>query len=146
MISTLLGTWQLLSWTIGNDEGQVVSEPFGSSPEGLLVYTDAGWMTAAICRRAREQFPEQKSLRSLDALLLAKAYTSYFHYAGPFSIEGEFVTHTVALSLNPNFVGTQQVRRFVLDGDQLTLSGEESVGTHIRYHKLQWQRLPSLSA
>ena len=145
MKSTLLGTWRLLSWTITNDEGQVVSEPFGSSPEGLLVYTEAGWMTAAICRNARELFPQQKSLRSLDAELLAKAYTSYFHYAGPFSIDGESVTHTVALSHNPNFVGTEQVRRFVLDGDRLTLSGEEPVGPQTRYHKLQWQRLPLLA-
>ena len=145
MKSTLLGTWRLLSWTITNDEGQVVSEPFGSSPEGLLVYTEAGWMTAAICRNTRELFPEQKSLRSLDAELLAKAYTSYFHYAGPFSIDGESVIHTVALSHNPNFVGTEQVRRYVLDGDRLILSGEEPVGQQTRYHKLQWQRLALLA-
>ncbi len=41
MQTTLPGTWKLLSWTVSNGGGDVISEPFGSSPRGLLVYTEA---------------------------------------------------------------------------------------------------------
>ncbi len=141
MQTTLLGTWKLLSWTIFDSNGKTISEPFGTSAEGLLVYTEAGWMSAAICRNNRSLFPARQSLRSLDPNLLAQAYTSYFHYAGPFSVGDKSVTHTVAMSHNPNFVGTQQVRQFVFSDDGLTLSGEETVGEQTRKHQLRWQRV-----
>jgi hypothetical protein len=141
MQTTLLGTWKLLSWTVSDSNGETISEPFGSFPQGLLVYTEAGWMSAAICRRNRSLFPAGQSLRTVEPGLLAQAYTSYFHYAGPFSVAEESVTHTVAMSHNPNFVGTQQVRQFVFSDDGLTLSGEEAFGEQTRKHQLRWQRV-----
>lgn len=141
MQTTLLGTWKLLSWTVTDSSRETISEPFGASPEGLLVYTEAGWMSAAICRRKRSLFSVGQSLRSVEPGLLAQAYTSYFHYAGPFSVGEKSVTHTVAMSHNPNFVGTQQVRQFVFSENGLTLSGEETFGEQARKHQLQWQRV-----
>lgn len=141
MQTSLLGTWKLLSWTVSDSTGDTISEPFGASPEGLLVYTEAGWMSAAICRSNRELFPARQSLRSVEPGLLAQAYTSYFHYAGPFSVGERSVTHSVAMSHNPNFVGTQQVRQFVFSDNGLTLSGEETFGKQTRKHQLQWQRV-----
>ncbi len=143
MQTTLLGTWKLVSWTVSGSSGDTISDPFGSSPQGLLVYTEAGWMSAAICRSNRSLFPAGQSLRSVEAGLLAQAYTSYFHYAGPFSVGERSVIHTVAMSHNPNFVGTQQVRQFVFSEDGLTLSGEETFGEETRKHQLRWQRVPS---
>lgn len=140
MSNPLLGTWCLQSWTINYANSDRVSEPFGAKPEGIIVYTAAGWMNAAICRSGRDLFPEKKALRLLPADQLASAYTSYFHYAGPYRIEGQSVIHTVAMSLNPNFVGSEQVRQFVFDGDQLTLSGEETIDGQLRLHYLVWQR------
>jgi hypothetical protein len=141
MQTTLLGTWKLLSWTVFDSNGDTISEPFGSSPQGLLVYTDEGWMSAAICRSNRTLFPAGQSLRSVETGLLAQAYTSYFHYAGSFSVGEKSVTHSVAMSHNPNFVGTQQVRQFVFSQDGLTLSGEEIFGEEKRTHQLRWQRV-----
>ena len=141
MQSTLLGTWKLQAWTISDSADNIISEPFGASPEGLLVYTEAGWMSAAIGRSNRTVFPAGQSLRSLAPEILADAYTSYFHYAGPFSVGESSVTHSVAMSHNPNFVGTEQVRQFVFSDNGLTLSGEETVGTQTRHHQLRWQRV-----
>ncbi|MFT5711336.1 MAG: hypothetical protein ACI8QT_002042 [Halioglobus sp.] len=143
MQTTLLGTWKLLSWTISDSSGETISEPFGTSPEGLLVYTEAGWMSVAICRSNRSLFPARQSLRSLESGLLVQAYTSYFHYAGPFRVGETSVTHSVAMSHNPNFVGTQQVRQFVFSDKGLTLAGEEIFGKQLRKHQLRWQRLES---
>jgi len=143
MQTSLLGTWKLLRWTVYDSNSETISEPFGTSPQGLLVYTQEGWMSAAISRSNRALFPAQKSLRSLEPSLLADAYTSYFHYAGPFSVGEKSVTHTVAMSHNPNFVGTQQVRQFAFSEDELALSGEEIFGQQRRKHQLRWQRIAS---
>ena len=140
MQNPLIGTWQLNSWTITNAAGDCISEPFGASPQGLIIYTDTGWMSAAISHNQRPLFPDHQSLRSQPPASLAQAYTTYFHYAGPYRIEGETVIHTVLMSLNPNFVGSEQHRQFVLQGDLLTLSGREIIKSQTRYHQLQWQR------
>lgn len=76
----------------------------------------------------------------MDKDLIADAYRSYFHYSGPYRIEGDCLIHTVRHSLNPNFVGTEQVRQMSLDGNVLTLRGEDTVRGSTRFHELQWRR------
>jgi hypothetical protein len=47
------------------------------------------------------------------------------------------------MSLNPNFVGTQQVRNMQFDAEgQLTLSADDSVPESgvVRHHRLLWRR------
>lgn len=142
----LIGSWTLDNWAISYSDSDKLSYPFGDDPEGLIVYTHAGWMTAVISRSDRESFPEDIALRSLPDATLAKAYKSFFQYAGPFRIEGDTAVHTVAMSLNPNFVGSEQRRKFVFDGDLLTLSGEETIGEQTRYHKILWRRIADEAA
>ena len=72
--------------------------------------------------------------------LLVNSYRSYFHYAGHWRIEGESVIHCVTLSLNPNMVGTEQVRHMHFSGSELTLTGIENIGRQQRRHVLLWQR------
>ena len=141
MNNPLLGTWQLHSWNISYENSDQVVEPFGRKPQGMITYTE-NWMSAAIAVNDRELFPPDSALRSLSSEQLAKAYTSYFHYAGPYRIEGDAVIHSVVMSLNPNFVGTEQVRQMQFDGDYLTLSGEETIKGQQRVHTLRWQRVP----
>lgn len=141
MNNSLLGRWQLESWTISYEGSDRVIKPFGSKPQGMITYTP-GWMNAAIAVNDREPFPEGTALRSLAPEQLAKAYTSYFHYAGPYRIEGDTVIHSVVMSLNPNFVGTEQVRKMQFDGNYLTLSGEETIKGQRRLNTLCWQRVP----
>ena len=53
------------------------------------------------------------------------------------------MVHTVSASLNPNFIGTQQVRRMTFGPDRtLTLSATDLLpGTSVeRLHELTWQR------
>lgn len=141
MKNPLLGSWRLKAWAISYADSDKVSYPFGASPNGIIVYTAEGWMNAAIGRGDRALFPEGKALRSLPADRLAEAYSSYFHYAGIYRIERDMVIHTVEMSLNPNFVGTEQLRKMVFEGDQLTLSGEETLNSQLRQHRLIWGRI-----
>jgi hypothetical protein len=53
------------------------------------------------------------------------------------------VVHSVTHALNPNFVGSQQVRNVAFSEDgRLTLSASDTVpGTSVaRHHRLVWQR------
>ena len=137
----LVGTWQLESWSIGYSDRDDVSSPYGEDPRGLLLYTDDGWMSASICRRERERLPEDVSFRKLPDASKAGAFSSYFHYAGPYRVEDGDVIHYVTQSLNPNFPGTEQLRHAELDGDTLVLTGKDSAGAVTRFHTLVWHRV-----
>lgn len=136
----LQGAWRLRSWRIRYADGRAPTAPFGEQPDGLLVYSADGWMSAAVCRGERAPLPPGQSPRAADADAVTEAFRSYFHYAGPYRVEGDRVVHSVRLSLNPGFVGTEQVRQVQLDGGLLTLSGEERVGGAVRRHELVWRR------
>jgi hypothetical protein len=138
--SQLVGAWTLLSWQVFSTHPDTITEPYGSDPVGLLQYTADGWMSAAIGNRERALLTAGASPRRMAPELLADAYRSYFHYAGRWRIEGDCVIHSVELSLNPNMVGTEQVRQMEFAGDRLTLTGIEPVGSMQRRHVLLWQR------
>lgn len=136
----LLGAWHLQSWTISYSDRDEVTLPFGDDPTGMIVYTDDGWMTAAINRCERALLPTGVAFRKVDRSLLAEAYLSYFQYSARYHIDEGVVTHSVTQSLNPNFVGTEQRRTATLDAGRLTLAGEEQAGAVVRTHRLLWQR------
>ena len=61
----LSGTWELESWTIGYSDRDDFSYPYGEDPQGLLLYTEDGWMSASICRAGRALLPADVSFRKL---------------------------------------------------------------------------------
>jgi hypothetical protein len=142
----LLGTWHLVRWEISYGDGRAPTFPFGAQARGLITYTHDGTMQACIARPDRPRLSSD-SVRSAPAPERLAAFESYFQYAGPYALRGEAgarqVVHTVTHSLNPNFVGTQQVRDMHFsDGGQLTLSASDLVpGTTVaRHHRLVWDR------
>ena len=143
----LVGSWQLESWTTGYSDRDELTYPFGEDPQGLLIYSADGWMSAAISRSGRAPFPPGQSPRQAPMEQQAAAYRSYFHYAGRYRIEGGDVIHYVTLGLNPDFPGTEQLRHAELDGHTLALSGKDRVGEVTRFHALVWHRMgPPASA
>ena len=142
----LLGSWHLVRWEITYGDGRAPSLPFGADATGLICYTNDGIMNACIARGDRNRLSSD-SVRSAPVAERLAAFESFFQYAGPYEIQGEpghrQVVHTVTHSLNPNFVGTRQVRNmaFAADG-QLTLSASDMVpgSTTARHHRLVWRR------
>jgi hypothetical protein len=135
-----IGGWHLMSWEIAYSDNDRLSQPFGANPQGLIMYTPDGYMNAVIARADRALFPTEQSIKSLSPEALAEAYASHFQYAGRYRIEGQTVIHSVQMSLNPNFVGSEQIRGFKFEDDRLTLSGEDQVGAQMRMHRLCWPR------
>ena len=137
----LHGGWDLLAWRIDYDDGRPASFPFGADASGMLLYTPDGCMSAGIARRERAGLGGG-SVRHASAGQRAAAFDSYFHYHGTWSVDGGQVAHTVTGALNPDFVGTRQVRTATLAGDELELSAEDLLpGTAVRRrHVLRWRR------
>lgn len=138
----LIGAWQLESWSVGYSDREDFTSPFGDDPKGLLMYTEDDWMSASIGRSERQSLPEDISFRKIPEEKLARAYLSYFHYAGRYRIVEGDVIHYVTQSLNPNFVGTEQLRHAELDGQTLVLSGRDTASGVVRLHSLVWHKLP----
>lgn len=138
--NALVGAWQLESWTIGYSDSERYTYPYGEDPQGLLVYSADGWMSASIAVRERGEFPSDVPYRKLPDEMKARAFVSYFHYAGRFRVQDGDVIHYVAQSLNPNFPGTEQLRHAELDGQTLVLSGKDESDGVTRFHTLVWHR------
>jgi hypothetical protein len=142
----LLGTWHLVRWDITYSDGREPTLPYGNQATGMIAYTHDGFMSACIARGARPKL-SSSSVRSAPVDERLAAFESYFQYAGPYDIEGpvgqQHVTHHVTHSLNPNFVGTKQIRKMTFAaGGGLTLSASDTVpGTDVaRHHSLVWAR------
>ncbi|MEH6587281.1 MAG: lipocalin-like domain-containing protein [Halioglobus sp.] len=136
----LLGAWRLESWTVGYSDRDDLSYPYGEDPQGLLVYSGDGWMSACIARNDRALFPDNVNYRKIPDADKGEAFSSYFHYAGRYQVQEGDVIHYVTHSLNPNFPGSEQLRHAELDGLTLVLSGKDKAGEVTRFHSLVWHR------
>ena len=138
----LIGTWLLRRWQLTLDDG-TVEEPFGQVPQGLVVYTVDGRMITTIGQRDRPA--AAKDLSTADDAARLAAIRTFIAYSGPFAIEGDDVVHSVEMSLDPAWIGTQQRRHVELsdEGRTLTLSTDPLlvVGRRGR-HRLTWERVP----
>jgi hypothetical protein len=137
----LVGTWNLVSYTILNDEGIKIAEPFGPNPRGLLIYTDNGFMSGQLMSASRPQWRSDLPRKaSTEEKVLA--FDTYLGYCGTYEIQEDRVIHHVTTSFFPNWIGTDLVRVMQLDGNLLTLSVPPVLGKgKTRTIRLTWRRL-----
>ncbi len=142
----LHAAWHLVRWEITYDDGRATTYPYGPDATGQILYTPDGAMSACIARAGRPPL-SSASVRSAPEAERLSAFESYFQYAGTYDVrlhQGRpQVVHHVHLALNPNFVGTDQVRNMDFGADgTLTLSASDTVpGTSVmRHHRLIWRR------
>ncbi len=140
----LVGGWTLLQWSVNSVDqsgpGQAAVYPFGQRPSGLLIYAVHGFMSATVSAQERPALPKDASPRRLPEATLAQAFNSFFHYCGVWQVRGGQVAHRITQALNPNMVGTEQLRQPEFDGPKLTLTGEEVFGATRRIHTIVWQQ------
>ncbi len=143
----LLGAWHLLRWDIHYSDERAPTLPFGADAVGLITYTHDGWMSACIARAGRAPL-SSPSLRHAPVAEQLAAFESFFQYAGRYELRtgpnGPQVVHRVSQSLNPAFVGTDQVRDMAFDAaGVLSLSASDALPGNtgvMRHHRLQWRR------
>jgi hypothetical protein len=128
IIDRLIGAWDLLEWSeIHADGGK--SYPLGEQAVGQIAYTADGHVAAQLVRAGRTRFASG-DWKKATAGEAARAFKEYFGYFGTFSIdlEKEAVIHHVTGGWFPNVEGTDQLRRFQLQGNRLVLDADTEWG------------------
>jgi hypothetical protein len=118
--SGLVGAWRLVRWESVRDDGSITF-PFGEAPEGILVYDPVGTMITTIASAGRGRLTSADPLVGGPDAERRRAAETFVAYSGRYTFDGVDVTHTVEVSLYPNWVGTRQVRHVRLSDDGATL-------------------------
>jgi len=136
LISTLLGNWRLLTYETVDGAGRR-GAPYGEAV-GRLTYDDRGNMSGQVMRPNRQPV----ELGEGNAQQVRAAYTGYIAYFGTYEVapDGQSVVHHVHGSLNPAWVGGDQVRAMRFDGERLVLSANVQKGAQTVTHTLTWER------
>jgi len=134
--SRLIGNWRLVAYETVDEAGRT-AKPYGEAV-GRLTYDDRGNMSGQVMRpnRARVELGEG------NAQQVRAAYIGYIAYFGTYEVDpqGGRVVHHVQGSLNPAWVGGDQVRAMRFDGDRLVLSAEVRKAGQMVTHTLTWER------
>ncbi|MFZ9086188.1 MAG: lipocalin-like domain-containing protein [Steroidobacteraceae bacterium] len=136
----LVGTWRLASWQVTYPDGRI-TRPFGTRPQGRLLYTPDGGMSATVTARGRAPLA-QANPRLASAEQRAGLFDTSFSYAGRYRVVGHRVRHDLAVAQNPALLGTPQLREARLTSGRLDLAASEPLPEGgLRRHVLTWTRL-----
>ena len=131
----LIGVWRLVSFE-ADDENDDVVHPFGEPPDGRLVYTSDGIMSAHLGAADRPPFRRMGDNAGERALAAMK---THFSYAGRWRLEGDRVIHDVDMSISPDWVGAEKVRTVAFDGADMILTDHDP-GGRLKVGRLRWRR------
>ena len=120
---SLIGAWRLVSSVETDTKTGVVDLPLGDKPEGLILYTPDGYMSAQLSAANRPNFASGDMYRGKPEEYVA-AGLSYLAYSGPYYVDeaSRTVEHEMFVSLFPNWKGQRQARIVKLDEHELHLS------------------------
>lgn len=139
---SLIGTWALIKYESRYEDGSV-RLPMGESPEGVLIYTDDGFVSVQMTCPDRIHFASGDWLAGTPDEIKS-AFESYLAYYGRYALNSDdsIVTHHVENCTFPNWNGASLVRWYVLDdGDVLTLKTPSILmGGGMRRGYLVWKR------
>ena len=116
------GLWQLLEFKKQDPTTGEKTNIYGIKPQGILVYTSTGHMSAQIVDTERQPF-FSGSLSEASLEELRATVSSYSGYFGKFTVDqdAKTVTHQVTVSSISRYVGKDLVRSYEFVGDKLLL-------------------------
>jgi hypothetical protein len=142
----LIGAWKLVSYVEKPVNGSAPFHPLGEAPRGIIMYTPDGYMSAQLMLPERPAFASGDWFRGSDEEVKQEAL-GYIAYSGAFHTDEErqTLTHSMFVSLFPNWVGQTQPRMVRVEGDMLHLSSVTPIvsgGTRTMSY-LSWRRAES---
>lgn len=130
----LIGNWKLVSWQVitGDDSKDL----FGTKPKGYMILTREGRAMTVTTAEARTPGESEHERAALHRSMLG--------YTGKYRLEGnEFIT-TVDASWNESWNGSEQRRRFRLDGDKLFVESAPAPSIlfpgKVDFRRIVWER------
>jgi len=147
----LIGAWKLVSYEVRPVDGSRSFYPLSEQPMGIILYTPDGYMSAQISRPDRSAIASEDWFNASDDEYKRVAST-YFAYTGEFHVEenvdenedekAQKLTHSMFISLFPNWIGQTQPRAVKIEGDDLYISSAapyELAGKTVNSY-LHWKR------
>jgi hypothetical protein len=107
----LHGSWRLVSFHTELQDSKERTQPWGTSPNGHLIFSADGRMMVLVTAQAREPGNTDENLLALFRTLVA--------YTGRYRVEGDRFIVQVDASWIEAWNGTEQERTYKLDGDKL---------------------------
>jgi lipocalin-like protein len=139
----LVGAWQLVSYVEKDVKTGEEHHPMGTKPEGIIMYTPDGYMSAQLCTPDRKNFEGGDMYRGKIEEYAAEG-SSYIAYSGPFYVDEakQSLKHEMQVSLFPNWIGQQQVRLVQVDDKVLHLGTDVPMqfGGSSKTASLFWRR------
>ena len=125
MKERLIGSWRLVSYETTDPAGRK-GKPYGNAV-GRISYDANGNMAGQVMR------PDRADVET------SRGYIAYF---GTYEVaaDGRSVAHHVQGSLNPAWVGGDQIRQLRFEGDRLILSTETRKQGVPLTHELTWEQ------
>jgi hypothetical protein len=147
LAEALIGVWRLREFS-GVSEGTAASYPFGHDPEGLLIYTPDGFVSALLMARGRLNLSGDGFTQGTP-----DQYTSagkgFIGYTGRYEVDEAklVVTHRPTVAFAPNLIGSAQQRLIDLQGDVLVLTAQhpQAAGVPASKSRLEWVRAKAIS-
>lgn len=140
---SLIGTWKLISYEERPVDGSPSVYPMSENPVGLIMYTPDGYMSAQLMHPLRKPFAGGDWFSGTEQEYREEA-TSYIAYSGRFNVDErrQSLTHSMFVSLFPNWLGQTQPRIVRIEGDKLHLSTASPISSGGRTVNsyLCWQR------
>jgi hypothetical protein len=114
----LVGAWIAVSNVA--DQGGVKSEPFGSPPQGMLIFEADGRYGLILSRKDVPKFASNSRTNGTAEENKAVVQGTISHF-GRYAVSpaDKSILFHIELSTYPNFNGTEQKRSFELVGDEL---------------------------
>jgi hypothetical protein len=139
----LIGSWKLVSYEERPVDGSPSFYPMGEKPMGIIMYTPDGYMSAQLSKPDRKPFASGDWFKGTPEDYAREA-TTYIAYSGPFHVneENKTLTHSMFVSLFPNWIGQTQPRVVKIEGDTLHLSTASPIqsGGKTVNSSLLWKR------
>lgn len=124
LAAALIGVWTLRQYS-DVTAGFPSQHPFGLNPEGFLIYTPDGFVSAALMAPDRPKFSGNDFMDGSPAEYIAAA-RSFIGYTGVYDVDETLsvVTHRPLVAFAPNMIGSFQRRHVALNGDILVLTAD----------------------
>ena len=118
MAKDLLGAWIAVSNVA--EQGGVKSEPYGATPQGMLIFEPDGRYGLILSRNDLPKFASNSRTNGTADENKAVVQGTISHF-GRYTISAadKSIVFHIELSTYPNFNGTEQKRSFELVGDEL---------------------------
>lgn len=144
LFKKIVGTWTLVELIEVPVNGGEITHPMGENPKGLIIYSPDGYMSAQIMNAQRKDFHQEHWTNATPEEYTQEGST-YLAYSGPFKTDDEkqIVSHTMYVSLFPNWTGQIQNRIVIFKDGFLHLESEKPFisNSRLMIHKLTWKRV-----